>query len=194
MSHFYPEVNMRAGNAVIGAAAVLGGLLIGGTSAFAAGASSTPGGGSIKVYATPSANGNGGTVLLTGAIGDHGKTLSIDQDGKPDTNGNYVKVTLKKGAFEINKTTLDAKAKNVTPTGDLATCSGGFSVTAPVTLLDGTGNYKGITGMVKLTLTYAFVLPRFASGKHKGQCNEGNNVPPVALYESVKGSGTVQFG
>ena len=184
---------MRAGNAVIGAAAVLGGLLIGGTSAFGAGASSTPAGGSIKLYATPSLNGSGGTVLLTGAIGDNGTTLNIDQDGKPDTNGNYVKVTLKKGAFEINKTTLDAKAKNVTPTGDLATCSGGFSVTAPVTLLDGTGHYKGITGTVKVTLTYAFVLPRFASGKHKGQCNEGKNVPPVALYDSVKGSGTVQF-
>jgi hypothetical protein len=185
------EVNVRPGSAVIGVAAVLGGLLFGGTSAFGA---SAPAGGSIKVFGIPSLNGSGGTILITGAVGDHGTTLSIDQDGKPDTNGNYVKVTLKKGTFEINKTALDAKAKNVSPTGDLATCSGGFSVTAPVTLLDGTGRYKGITGTVKLTLTYAFILPRFASGKHKTQCNEGNTVPPVALYESVEGIGTVQFG
>jgi len=121
------EVNVRAGSAVIGVAAVLGGLLFGGTSAFGA---SAPAGGSVKVFGIPSLNGSGGTILITGAVGDHGKTLSIDQDGKPDANGNYVKVTLKKGTFEINKTALDAKAKNVSPTGDLATCSGGFSVTA----------------------------------------------------------------
>jgi hypothetical protein len=63
-----------------------------------------------------------------------------------------------------------------------------------VTLLDGTGLYAGITGTLKLTITEAFILPVYASGKNKGQCNESQNAQPVADYGSIIGSGTVSFG
>ena len=182
---------MRAGNAVIGAAAVLGGLLIGGTSALGA---STPAGGSIDFLATGSANGAGGKILVTGAIGDHGKTLNIDANGKPDPNGQHVKVTLTQGTFEVAANALDAKTNKASPTFNHATCSAALSATGPVTLLDGTGLYKGITGTVNINISIAFLLPRYTSGKHKGQCNTGNNATPVAASELIHGAGTVQFG
>jgi hypothetical protein len=183
---------MRAGSSVIGVAAVLGGLLIGGTSALGAGAPSTPAGGTINIFATPAGNGHG-TTLITGAIADHGTTLKIDQNGKPDPNGHYTKVTLTKGTFEIDGNALNTALSNASPTlFNQATCSVTLSATATVTLLDGTGLYKGITGTVNVTIIEAALLPRFATGKHK--CNTHNNAKPIAIWGSVDGSGTVQFG
>jgi hypothetical protein len=183
---------MRAGSAVIGVAAVLGGLLIGGTSALGAGAPSTPAGGTINIFATPAGNGHG-TTLITGAIADHGTTLKIDQNGKPDPNGHYTKVTLTKGTFEIDGNALNTALSNASPTlFNQATCSVTLSATATVTLLDGTGLYKGITGTVNVTIIEAALLPRFATGKHK--CNTHKNAKPIAIWGSVDGSGTVQFG
>ena len=175
--------------------AVLGSVLLGGSPAFAATVPSTPAGGSVKLFATPS-KGLHATILMTGAIGDYGNALTIDKNGTPDSNGNYVKVTLHKGGFEINSTALNAKTNNLgsqTPI-NRATCSMAASVSAPVTLLDGTGLYAGITGTLKLTITEAFILPVYASGKNKGQCNESQNAQPVADYGSIIGSGTVSFG
>ena len=63
------------------------------TAGFVATTPSTPAGGSVKIFATPG-NGPGGTILITGAIGDYGKTLTIDKNGKTDSNGDYVKITL----------------------------------------------------------------------------------------------------
>ena len=181
---------MRVGRAVIAVVAVLGGALVGGTSALGA---STPAGGSIDFLATGSANG-GGKILVTGAIGDHGKTLNIDANGSPDPNGQHVKVTLTKGTFEVDANALDAKTNKASPIFNQATCSAALSATGPVTLLDGTGLYKGITGTVSVNISIGFLLPRYTSGKHKGQCNTGNNANPVAVSEQIHGTGTVQFG
>ena len=52
-------------------------------------------------------NGAAGKIVITGAIGDYGKTVNIDQNGNTDPNGSFVKVTLQKGSFEVNATTLD---------------------------------------------------------------------------------------
>lgn len=184
---------MRAKRAVIGVAAVLGGLLIGGVSAFGAGASSTPTGGTVHVILQPSGKGTG-KILITGAIGDYGTSLDIDKDGKPDPNsGNYGKITLSKGTFEINRTTLDADANKVSPPVDQATCSAELSVTGPVTTFDGTGLYKGISGTVNVTESYGFIGSFYTSGKKKGQCNESNNAPTVAQLGTVVGTGTVKF-
>ena len=46
---------------------------------------------------------------------------------------------------------------------------------------------------MNITLTFAGVGPRFATGKHKGQCNFANNVKPLATYSSISGTGTVKF-
>ncbi len=149
-------------------------------------------GGAVHVFVTPG-NGAGGTILFAGAIGDSGKTMNIDKDGKPDANGNYGRITLHHGTFEVNLTKLQAAQNNAQPTINPANCSAYFSVAEPVTLSGGTGAYKGIAGTVHITSLFGFILPRYASGTKKGQCNGGDNAQPIAQYISVTGSGTVSF-
>jgi hypothetical protein len=109
--------------------AVLGSVFLGGSPAIAAVVPSTLAGGSVKLFATPS-NGLHSTILMTGAIGGYGNALAIDKNGRADPHGNYVKVTLHKGGFEINSTALNAKTNNLgnqTPINK-ATCSMAASV------------------------------------------------------------------
>jgi hypothetical protein len=80
------------------------------------------------------------------------------------------------------------------PTVNKATCSAVISVTAPGSApVEGTGLYKGISGTLKPTATFAFLLPRYASGKNKGQWNESNSAQTLDQYSSIAGSGTVKF-
>jgi hypothetical protein len=76
------------------AVAFLGSLLFG--SASAVGAATT--GGAIQVFVTPN-NSGGGPIVITGAIGDFGKTQTINKNGTPNPNGNFVMITLKKGTL-----------------------------------------------------------------------------------------------
>jgi hypothetical protein len=161
-----------------------------GTAPFAATTPSTPAGGSVKIFVTPGSSA-AATILITGAIGDYGKTLTIDKSGKTDPNGNYVKITLQKGMFELDSTTLDAKANSTKPIFYKATCSAQLSATGPVTLFDGTGLYKGITGTLNIIETYAFISPLSTSGQNKGKCNLSTQ--PISQYSSITGSGTVSF-
>jgi len=156
----------------------------------AAATSSTPAGGPVKIFVTPN-NGAAAPILVTGAIGDYGTTLMIDKKGKTDPDGNYIKVTLHKGSFEFNATTLNAKANSSRPTFYKATCSALDSVTGQVTAFNGTGPYKEITGTLSITETYAFVSPLSTSGENKGQCNL--SAQPISQYSSITGSGTVSF-
>ena len=166
-----------------------------GTAGFAATTPSTPAGGSVKLFVTPSATGNGGgAVVVTGAIGDYGKTTGkMNENGKANKNGNYGKLVLQQGTIEVNLTTFDTKTNNAQPNINNTTCSAALAVTAPVTLFNGTGLYEGITGTVHLTETYAVILPRYTSGKNKGQCNYSNNAQPLAQWGSIAGSGRVSF-
>jgi hypothetical protein len=43
-----------------------------------------------------------------------------------------------------------------------------------------TGKFAGATGPGAYQIYFAAYFPRFTSGKHKGQCNTGNNVQPLA--------------
>jgi hypothetical protein len=117
--------HILAGTAILGAT-VLGGTLFS-VSALATTARSVPVASAVQIYAPQSGDGIHGTVVVTGAIGDYGKTVSIDQDGKTDANGNYVKVTLQKGTFEINSTAANAVFNKLQPTVDKATCSAAAS-------------------------------------------------------------------
>ncbi len=176
------------------AAITLGAALL--ASQLAGGASSVGAirlsGGTIHVFVTPG-NGAGGTILITGAIGDAGKTLNIDKDGKPDPNGDYGRLTFRAGTFEVNLTKLQAAENAMQPTVNPMTCSGYASVAEPVTAFGGTGAYKGIAGTVHITSLFGFILPRYASGAKKGQCNESDSAEPIAQYASVTGTGTVSF-
>ena len=119
--------------------AVLGTAGVGAGAATAASA-----GGPVALLATVG-NGPSGKIVVAGAIGDWGTALTIDKNGKPDQNGNYVKVTLRKGTFEIDSTALNKKTANPRPqVASDTTCSVSASGSAPVTLFNGTGLYKGI--------------------------------------------------
>lgn len=181
---------MRGARAVVGAV-LLGSVLFlgGGTSAGA----SPPAGGSVKLFATPEDNSSlHTTVLFTGAIGDYGQALTINKNGTANANGNYVKVTLKHGTFEINSSALNAKANQTQPAVNNTTCSAALSVTGPVSLFNGTGLYAGISGTLNITETFAFITARIPSGTDKGKCND--SARPIAPYASITGSGKVKFG
>jgi len=161
---------------------MLGSVLFAASGAFGAG---MPAGGSFRVFSTPNSSGTGGTVVFTGAIGDYGKTVKLSKG--------HTRFVLKRGTFEINGTALQAKLAKDNPAVDLATCSAASTVTAPVSILDGTGLYKGISGTINATVTFAVIGPFYTSGKNKGKCNLSNSAPTLAQYSSIQGNGTVKF-
>lgn len=165
--------------------AVLGSVLIFAAGLYGAG---MPAGGSIHVFATPGAT---GTILITGAIGDFGKTLTINKSGKAQASGAYFKASLKMGTFEINAVAFNAKLARLSPPINKTTCSAEGAGTGSVTLLDGTGLYRGISGTINVTATFAAIAPRYTSGKKQGQCIL--NSQPVDQYAWITGSGTIKF-
>jgi hypothetical protein len=154
---------------------------IGGGAAHAADSVSRTTSGQVKLFVDTFSNGTG-NIIITGAIGDYGKTAA---------SGHYVKITLHHGAFEVNVAKLIAKESASAPELDQASCSGVSSITAPAPVLEGKGAYRGITGTVNVTETIAFILPRYTSGRHKNQCD--NNTRPIDAYSSISGSGKVKF-
>jgi hypothetical protein len=166
--------------------AAVGGVLVGLLSVgSAAVAASTPAGGPIVGFVS---NGSGVTspILITGAIGDHGTSTTIDKNGKKDPNGDYVKVVLTKGGFEVNAVAFNKKLNNLKPLFNFVTCSASATGSGPVTLFNGTGRYKGIKGTLTATLTFGFIGPIV-----KGKCNA--NGKPVAQYSSIVVKGKVSF-
>ena len=168
-----------------------GAMLVCGPPAFGA---TPPAGGAIQIYVTPPA-GNSATspIVITGAIGDAGKAVSMDQNGKVDASGNFVKITLKKGTFLVDATELNAATKNLQPATNTTTCSVSGTGSGPITISKGTGLYQGISGTATMAVTFAAVGPLYTSGAKKGQCNMSNNAKPVGQYSSITGTGTVSF-
>ena len=174
-----------AGAAVLAASAIAG--VVAGASAAA------PTGGPIAMYASAGNNGSP-KVVFVGAIGDYGKARNVNKNGKIDPNGNFVKVMLKKGTFEIDSTALNTQTSDPAPqVANQATCSATFSASGPVTFFNGTGLYKGISGTANLTITFGGVGSRYKSGAKKGQCKPGDVTNPRAQYGFVTGQGTVSF-
>lgn len=179
---------MKAVKATLGIA-ILGSVILASSPAFGSSAPSTPStptGGFVSVYLSGSQS-SPGNILITGAIGDYGKVRRI----KGQTDFSLVK--LHKGAFEINTSKLLAATRSATPTRNTATCSYSRSETAPVTVLDGSGLYAGISGTLDLTAYSAETGPLYTSGSHKRQCNTSNNAVPNALFVTAIGTGTVSF-
>ena len=176
------------------AMAVLG-CLMAGSVLFAVSAASgagMPAGGPVSIFVTPSPDGIHGPIVITGAIGDHGQTTSIDKNGKPDANGNFVRITLKKGTFEVNSTALNAKTDHGATDGeqdDLHVRLHG----------DGAGNAVQRHGSLQRDQRNVEDHDHVRGGRlcrtaraHKGQCNFSNNAPLVAQYGSIMGKGAVQ--
>ena len=182
---------MQIAKTAFGVAAV-GILLLSGPSAFGATAQA---GGAIKVFVTLQGN-NNGRIVITGAIGDYGKTVNADSAGKPQKNGGYELLVLKKGTILLNGAQFNAALNHANPTDfSGTTCSGTVVASAPAPITSGTKAYSGITGSVTLTATFGFVGPFYSSGSKKGQCNTSNNAPtPPGFFAIVTGTGTVSFG
>jgi hypothetical protein len=167
-------------------------LVVGG-SAMATPRSAAAGGGKIGIFANASTDGPVKKSVVTGAIGDFGTATSIDKSGKIDQNGNYVRVALKKGTFEIDSTALNAKLNKAPGVFNKTTCSFSFTGSGSVTFFNGTGLYKGITGTARITIDFGGIGPRLAAGAHKGQCNPSHNAKPLSQYGVIIGTGVVGF-
>ncbi len=174
--------------------ATFGAVVVAGTIGLSAAAASTgPTGGTIEIWATPG-NGAVAKIVVTGAIGDYGTATTIDKNGKVDENGDYVKVALKHGGFEVNSVVLNQKTNAVPPIMvNKTTCSVEFGGSGPVTLFNGTGMYVGITGTLHITETFAGVGGRYTSGAKKGQCIMNNSSQPLAFWGSITGTGKIAF-
>jgi hypothetical protein len=169
------------------AAAMLGVLLLATSAAFAATTATPPAGGTVRVFVTPGAA--TGKIVLTGAIGDFGKTVNTNKNGKPDPNGAYVKITLQKGGFEVNAVALNKKLDTLKPKFNATTRSTALVASSPVSLFNGTGLYQGISGKIRIKVAFAIVGPRLSNGK----CNPSNNAKPLAQFQSITGVGRVRF-
>jgi hypothetical protein len=177
---------MRTIKGAIAVAALGAVLLVGASSA----ASAT--GGKIYIYVT-GVNSAHQPILIAGAIGDHGVATSETKSGKVDQNGSYVHIALKKGTFFVDATKLNGSQNGKAVLQNKTTCSFAYRVTGPITISDGTGAYKGISGSANMTVIYAGVGPFYTSGAKKGQCNTGQNAIPSGVYQSITGVGTVKF-
>jgi len=181
---------MRAIKSVLGLTVLLGGLLLAGGPAF--GQSTT---GTIKVWGTvnSSPSNKPTPVLITGVIGDHGTVQNVNSSGKPNANGDYFKLTLRKGTFTVNGKAFDsafANAGNPPPDYSSTTCTGSFSIgPVSVPVVSGTGAYSGMTGSVNLGGQIAILLPRAKNGS----CNTSNNAQPLGFWGIVTGQGTVSL-
>ena len=118
----------------------------------------------------------------------------MDKNGEVGANGNFVKIALQKGGFEVDSTALNAKLNKAQPNIDKATCSFSFSGSGRVRLLNGTGLYTGLSGSANVTLCFGGVGPRLTIGAKRGQCNPSQNANPLSQYGAVIGTGVVNFG
>jgi hypothetical protein len=168
------------------AVAALGALVLGGASA----AVGAPAGGAIQLWGTPSLTGNGGgTFVFTGAIAGAAKAAKSNASGKPSKTGQYSVLTFKTGTILVDRRKLNKALNFSNPTTfNSTTCSGSFSASAPLPLVRGTGGYAGISGTVKVKITFAVVLPLT-----NGKCNPNTSANPVAQFGTISGKGTVRF-
>ena len=153
----------------------------------APGAGATKKTGALQIYVSGSSVTT--PILVTGVVTDHGTATSVTKAGKPDENGNYEKIVLKKGGFWVDATALNKLLNGVKPTIDTKNCFFAFKGTGPTKLFKGSGAYAGISGNVNVTVNFVAIGPTKANGK----CNMAQNVPPIAQYGNVTGSGTASY-
>jgi len=152
---------------------------------FVSGAGAAGKGGLIHIYSQGTAVTT--PIIITGAITDYGKSTSVDKSGKPDENGNFEKIVLRKGSFWVDTTQLNKSFSTTPPTIDRTHCFFAFKGSAPTKVIKGTGAYAGIGGTVTVTVDFVGIGSRLANGK----CNMSQNAQPVAQFGNVTGSGNV---
>lgn len=102
------------------------------------------------------------TVILTGAIGDFGKAVSVNPDGSPNPDhSSELSLQLRQGSFRVSVAAVEKQFVQVMETfpADRKTCSGTEQVSGavPVVAGSGTGAYKGISGSFDVSVSLAEV-------------------------------------
>ena len=144
-------------------------------------ANGTSSGGEIHLYEADTAlAGTLGTVIVTGAITDHG----TDHQGDPTDGIN--RLELSRGTFAINVNDLGGKLASFPV--DPMTCSSDGSATAAVQIVTGSGSgaYQGISGSILTKASVASILPRM-----NGACDTSATQYPGVLI--AHGAGTVSY-
>lgn len=160
---------------------------IAGTAAALA-ASSSGVGGSFRVFDVSNHAGQGGRVLLTGSIGDHGGSEPVTKSGTVSKSGGYVRLMLSRGTITLNKTALDnaiGKSFNGLVV-NRKTCSLSAAASGKLPIVSGTGHYAGVKGSAHLTVAIGYIFPR----RH-GKCD--GRPGPTAVEQIVYGTGTASF-
>ena len=180
--------SLRPARALIALVLMTAAAIAGTTVALAA--SSTPAGGAFRVFGVSNGLGGAGTILVTGAIGDHGRSDSVTKSGKVNQNGAYVRLTMSRGTLTLNKTALDNAINRAfgSAAPNLATCSASAAASGKLPIVSGTGLYAGATGSAQITVSVGFILPRKG-----GKCDTSNSATPTASQQIVFGTGRVSF-
>jgi hypothetical protein len=145
-----------------------------------------PKGGLIRFYVTPGNGQGNGTIVVVGAIGDYGKTTK--------QVAGFGKALLHKGTFKVNLNAISKAMNTAKPLlENTTTCTFVASATAPAAISNGTGAYKGISGTLMITETFAGYGPFYTTGAQKGKCNLSPNTNPTAQWGAVTGLGTVKY-
>jgi hypothetical protein len=110
-----------------------------------------------------------GSVVLTGAIGDHGraKTAQHEIAQAPYVVSN-LEVSLTRGSLRLSETAALTRAPGLDL--DRRNCSEGASRIVDLPIRSGTGAYASLHGAIPMTATFAVLWPRYPSGTHRGQC------------------------
>jgi hypothetical protein len=111
----------------------------------------------------------------------------VSKNGIPDPNGSYLKISLHHGTIEVRFTAATVLRK----TPFKATCSGIVAESTPSMVLNGTGQYAGISGTLEFTATHVLLSSRHTSGPDAGQCNDADI---ISEYNSIGATGTVRLG
>jgi hypothetical protein len=179
---------MKFATPTLAGAAVAGMLIVGGGAVAVAGSNTA----STTVYVVGSQTGPRGPIEFAGAIGDYGPGKTVNAAGKTVSMGNFFQATMQKGDVTIDLKALNQTFESASPkVFNASTCSGEFVFTAPITLVKGTGPYKGISGKLRISVISSFVLPRIKTGTAKGQCNM--NSEPAHDFTTFAGKGPVQL-
>jgi hypothetical protein len=151
-----------------------------GSLAMAAGARA---GGKVHIYeADTNDAGNLGTIMVTGAITDHG----TDHQGVAG-DGKFNKLVLSKGSFEVDLGALGKKLGSIPVNPKTCASAGSATGQVPIVKGTGTGAYRGIRGTFETTATVVYIDPRLKNGK----CNTSATHYPGVLMAIA--AGTVSY-
>jgi hypothetical protein len=128
-------------------------------------------------------------LTLTGVVATTDRRFVLGNGG-----GNTHTLATPAGKLTVHGTGKQTDSQTM----NLKTCRFTFTVRQQFTFVPkrSTGKFAGATGPGAYQIYFAAFAPRFTSGKHKGQCNTGNNVTPLArgAVASFLAAGVITVG